>query len=593
MGVAGVAQEPQPAEQLSVNVWSTQTVYAFRAGGVLINLTFTSPLIADDLELLSQPAHYWTASVASADSAPHDVQLYFDVSGWLVAQDPTALMAWQRVPLPAAGGGASAGVTALRIGAANQAALTSTSMRPSWGFVYLVAEAGASSTQPASLALQYANATRAAFIATGSLPAGGDAPGSPAPLLPPGPPAPYVPPQVGIDRPQLDLPGYPVDLPSANYSACEAMCNATAACLAWAYSIPSCGGDGAQAQCWLKGGFPATSGNACRVSGQKAGAPTTSGAPLVAAAAFAFAVPGDASVAITRHVTIAVDEVASINWFGEVLPPYWRRDLPINDSSVLPTAMLTAAHDGYEAVIATCNAFDARTADMLTAVGGPEYATIAQLTYRQVWGGTTLTWVPSKNTAWAFLAEISSCGAQSCLQTADVVYPAFPQLLYFAPELLKTMIVTHLEYATNQTNQPYPLPWAPHHLGYWPQADLAYTQQGASLARSLALPPDCVPHTACLLGLMIIHVISSLPFLYPSRPCRACREHAAGGDGMEPAGHRRHRPGAGRRRHLADALLGVRHRALVRLPRHAAALPRHAGEAIRAGRMCAAVLLCS
>jgi hypothetical protein len=28
-----------------------------------------------------------------------------------------------------------------------------------------------------------------------------------------------------------------------------------------------------------------------------------------------------------------------------------------------------------------------------------------------------------------------------------------------------------------QTNQPYPLPWAPHHLGYWPIADLPYTKQ--------------------------------------------------------------------------------------------------------------------
>ena len=34
--------------------------------------------------------------------------------------------------------------------------------------------------------------------------------------------------------------------------------------------------------------------------------------------------------------------------------------------------------------------------------------------------------------------EISSCG---CLNTADVVYPAFPQLLYLDPELLRLMQV--------------------------------------------------------------------------------------------------------------------------------------------------------
>lgn len=48
------------------------------------------------------------------------------------------------------------------------------------------------------------------------------------------------------------------------------------------------------------------------------------------------------------------------------------------------------------------------------------------------------------------LKEISSCG---CLNTADVVYPAFPQILYYAPELMRLMTVTHLEYAMNYTNQ--------------------------------------------------------------------------------------------------------------------------------------------
>ena len=42
---------------------------------------------------------------------------------------------------------------------------------------------------------------------------------------------------------------------------------------------------------------------------------------------------------------------------------------------------------------------------------------------------------------------------------------------------MKLMIVSHLEYASNKTNQPYPLPWAPHHLGYWPIANLPYNKQ--------------------------------------------------------------------------------------------------------------------
>ena len=70
-----------PATQTSVTVFATQTVYAFSAGGVTLNLTFSSPLITDDWELLSRPAHYVTFSVASVDGASHMVKAYFDITG--------------------------------------------------------------------------------------------------------------------------------------------------------------------------------------------------------------------------------------------------------------------------------------------------------------------------------------------------------------------------------------------------------------------------------------------------------------------------------------------------------------------------------
>ncbi len=43
----------------------------------------------------------------------------------------------------------------------------------------------------------------------------------------------------------------------------------------------------------------------------------------------------------SRVLTFAVDEILSINWFGEDLPPYWRRALPVNSTTVVPTAMLS------------------------------------------------------------------------------------------------------------------------------------------------------------------------------------------------------------------------------------------------------------
>lgn len=57
-----------------------------------------------------------------------------------------------------------------------------------------------------------------------------------------------------------------------------------------------------------------------------------------------------------------------------------------------------------------CDEFDADTAAMLSAAGGDEYATIAQLTYRQVWGGQMLVFSPSRNTMWYFLKVRAGAG---------------------------------------------------------------------------------------------------------------------------------------------------------------------------------------
>ena len=444
-------------------VMATQSRYAFAAGPVSLNLTFTSPQIPTDYDLMSRPAHYVTFAVASTDGAAHAVALYFDASPRLVMTDDSALVAFSRVPL--AGGAAEA----LAFGAAAQAPLSTTDDHMTWGVAYVVRDARV----PGAALLRASTETRAAFFATGALPAGGDDPANPQPLGP-GAPAPTGP-QRGVDRSGNDLPGSPFKLASADPNLCWAACNATgAACKAWAYAVPNCAGGGGYAAptCWLKGAYGTPSPDACRVSGAQAGAPTGDGATLVGAVTYALAAVGAAPVA--RVVTLAVDEILGINWFGEAMPPYWRRALPVNSTAAVPTAMLEAAFSSYAAVKTLCDAFDATTAAELSAAGGDEYATVAQLTYRQVWAGQMLVWSPTRNTMWFFLKEISSCG---CLQTADVIYPAFPQVLYYAPELARLWIVTHLEYAMNLTSQPYPLAWAPHHLGKWPLADIPYTNQ--------------------------------------------------------------------------------------------------------------------
>lgn len=68
----------QTAQQVSVEVQPLQTLYRFACGPVNLDLTFTAPLLMDDLDLMTRPVNYLSYAVASADGKEHDVELYFE-----------------------------------------------------------------------------------------------------------------------------------------------------------------------------------------------------------------------------------------------------------------------------------------------------------------------------------------------------------------------------------------------------------------------------------------------------------------------------------------------------------------------------------
>lgn len=77
--------EPPVMEQVELTVTPLTTAYRFTAAGVEVQLDFTTPLLLDDLSLLSRPASYIQATVSSLDGLAHEVQLYIDVTGeWCV-----------------------------------------------------------------------------------------------------------------------------------------------------------------------------------------------------------------------------------------------------------------------------------------------------------------------------------------------------------------------------------------------------------------------------------------------------------------------------------------------------------------------------
>ena len=68
------------AEQIKVSVLPTQTYYSFYCGPVQLDLKFTSPLVLNDLDLLSSPVNYISYEVRSLDKHAHDVQIYFSAT---------------------------------------------------------------------------------------------------------------------------------------------------------------------------------------------------------------------------------------------------------------------------------------------------------------------------------------------------------------------------------------------------------------------------------------------------------------------------------------------------------------------------------
>lgn len=158
-----------------------------------------------------------------------------------------------------------------------------------------------------------------------------------------------------------------------------------------------------------------------------------------------------------RHVEIAYDEIDSINYFGQPLQPYWRRN------GATPRTMLMAAEADFATLWNRCAAFDAQLMADLTAEGGAQYAQLAALAYRQSLAACGLA-ADANGQPLLFTKENTSAGD---IATVDVIYPASPLWLMMSPALAKASLVPVLDYAASSH---WTFPNAPHDLGTYPVA---------------------------------------------------------------------------------------------------------------------------
>ena len=117
--------------QTSVTVWPTRTVYQFANDQVQLTLTFLTPALPADLDVLARPVTYITWAVRSADGQPHAVQLEFRLGGELAVNTADQPVSWDRPAVE--------GFTVLRVGSRDQRILgrKGDDLRIEWGYAYL------------------------------------------------------------------------------------------------------------------------------------------------------------------------------------------------------------------------------------------------------------------------------------------------------------------------------------------------------------------------------------------------------------------------------------------------------------------------
>lgn len=146
--------------QTHLTVTPTRSIYDFEGGGVHVTLTFMSPLLPSDLDVLTRPVTYLTWTVRSLDVLEHTVSIYDSTSSELCVNQPNEKVEWNRQ--------AMGPLTALRVGSDSQnyLGISGDDARLDWGYAYAAAP-----TSQATAAIGANETLTAKFIDSGALPA--------------------------------------------------------------------------------------------------------------------------------------------------------------------------------------------------------------------------------------------------------------------------------------------------------------------------------------------------------------------------------------------------------------------------------------
>ena len=334
--------------QTSVQVLPTRTVYAFANAQIKLELTFLTPVLPDDIEVLARPLTYVIWNVSSADGAAHEVSVFLGLGDEISVNTPDQSVVSSQVKLD--------GLAAAKVGTVSQRVLASggDDWRIDWGYGWVAAPSANAASAVGTEAELYAS-----FDAQGTLPTG-----------------------------------------------------------------------------------PATS------------APHPANTGLIAVVQSL----GNVTAPVTTFQMLAYDEVYALQYMKKNLKPYWK-----HAGAEMPDLLKSAVAE-LPALTKRCEAFDAEVSADAEKIGGPEYAYLCAMAYRQALAANGL--VADVNGAPLMMPKENS--SNGCIATIDVHFPMIPEFLLFFPSLAKATLVPAFDYSASAA---WPYPYAPHDLGTYPRAN--------------------------------------------------------------------------------------------------------------------------
>jgi len=338
--------EPDFLEQKKVKVEPLTTTYLFEGEGIELEVKFTTPLLLDDVELLSRPVSYVTFGVRSIDGTSHRVKLYVDVSKELCVHSLDQDVEGSTTQIQNK-------IVAMHMGTKEQPILkrVGDDTRIDWGYCYLAAL----QSENLSTSIQ-SYQVRKRFLETGSLSSGeGD----------------------GLDVPVMAA---VIDIGEISEE---------------------------QSSCFL---------------------------------------------------AVAYDDIRSIEYFGDQLKAYWRKDGQSFEE------MLATAFEQYDQILIRCDQFNQLLINESTEIGGETYKDLVSLAYRQAIAAHKT--VVDKDGQLLFLSKENF--SNGCIATVDVSYPSIPLFLLYNPEMVKGMMRPIFRYADSEEWQ---FDFAPHDVGCYPKAN--------------------------------------------------------------------------------------------------------------------------